>query len=307
MTGPNRTRRLRSGLAALALLAFSLSSRAAWAYDLEFDAGARAGSGDPSALGAASWYAVDLSGPFAFGTSGTGEVSLAATGIYGVDGALGGDASYSKGATVGGLRLDAAALRSPETGEDSLSLSMSAPFTLNGSVLSLSFAPSYGKGFYDDESVSFGAQFSLTYLAGDFVLKPGAAVKRTLFTDDAETLEISPSVGFVWYPGIPVSADLSLGWTRSETDSGDVATSYPVAVSISAVPRSWLCLTGRFESAADVSGFMSYRADAEVELIKYGERGTAFHFPIAGYYSWDEDGTERFGVSLMVGFSFGDD
>jgi len=98
---------------------------------------------------------------------------------------------------VSGLRLDATALRSIETDEDSIDLLVSAPFTLNGSVVSLSFAPSYGAGFYDDESVNFGAKLSLSYLAGDFVLKPGAEITQTLLSDNAKKFEIRPSLGFV--------------------------------------------------------------------------------------------------------------
>jgi len=104
-----------------------------------------------------------------------------------------------------------------------------------------------------------------------------------------------------------VTADASFGWLRSETDTGDVATSYPVEVSLSAVPLSWLCITAKFASEADLSGLMSYRADGEIELIKYGAHGTALHLPIAGYYSWSDDETELFGISVMLGFSFGND
>lgn len=305
MTIPSRIERFRVGLGTLAVLLFCFIPFAARAYDLELAAGARVGSGDPSALGAASWNAVKLSGPFAFGTSGTGEASLDAAGEAGVDAALRGDASYSRGSLISGLRLDAAAFRSVETGEDSIDLLISAPFTLNGNVLSFSFAPSYGAGFYDNESINFGAEFSVSYLAGDFVLKPGASITRTIFSDDATILEIKPSLGLVWYPGIPMTADLSFGWSRSETDIGDATTSYPMSASLSAVPLSWLCVTAKFESEADVSGFMSYRSEGEIELIKYGARGTALHLPIAGYYSWTEDGTDLFGISVMLGFSFG--
>jgi hypothetical protein len=305
MTASSRLPRIRIRFTVFTLVVFCFVPFAVRAYDVELDAGARAGSGDTSALGAASWNAVKITGPFAFGTNGAGEASLDTEGEAGIDAALRGDASYSTGSLVSGLRFDAAALRSVETGEESIDLSVSAPFTLNGSVVSLSFAPSYGAGFYDDESVNFGAELSLSYLAGDFVLKPGAAIKQTIFPDDTKTFEIRPSLGFVWYPGIPMTADASFGWLRSETDSGDVTIGYPMEVSLSAVPLPWLCITAKFASEADLSGIMSYRADGEIELIKYGAHGTALHLPIAGYYAWSDDGTELFGVSVMLGFSFG--
>lgn len=288
-------------------LAFCLVAVAAGAYDLELDAGARIGSGDPSALGAASWTATALTGPFAFGTRGAGEASLDIAGDPGVDAVLRGDASYAAGPLVSGLRIDASALRSIETEEESIELSLSAPFTLNGQVLSLSLVPSCGTGFYDDESVNYGAAFSLSYLAGDFVLKPGAGIKRTLYPDDTEVLEFRPSLGFVWYPGIPVTADFTFGWSRSETDTGDVTTGYPLDFSISVVPISWVCLTARFEGTADGSGFASYRTEGGIEFIKYGSRGAAWHLPVSGYFSRAEDGNEFFGLSVMVGYSFGNE
>lgn len=304
MIESNRIPAPRVRLGILALIAFGLLPMAASAYEFEFDAGARAGSADPVSIGAASWDAVKIFGPFAFATLGEGEASLDAAGEAGTDAAVRGDASYSTGPLVGGLRLEGTALRSVETGEQSIDLLVSAPFTLNGEVLSLSFSPSYGAGFYDDESVNFGGKLSLSYLAGDFVLKPGAAVTRTIFSDDTKALEIRPSLGLVWYPGIPVTADVSFGWVRSGDDTGDVTSSYPMEVSLSAVPLSWLCVTAKFESEADRSGLMSYRVDGEIELIRYGAHGTALHLPVAGYYSWADD-IDRFGISVMLGFSFG--
>ncbi|MFA6504536.1 MAG: hypothetical protein WCT14_00475 [Treponemataceae bacterium] len=274
-------------------------------YDVEFDIGSRFGTLQPRALGAFSLNASSISGAFAVGTTADGEVSIDTVGNPGIDAYFRGDASYALGSFISGLRLEATTLRSVETGEEAINLSLSAPFTLNGRDLSLSFAPACGVGFYDDESFNFGARLNVSYLAGDFVLKPGATFSETLFPDGSRTLAIAPSLGFVWYPGIPLSADFSVGWSRSETDSGTVSTSFPVSAIFSAVPLPWLCVSAKLKSEADISGLMSYRVDGELELIKYVPNGRAFHLPIAAYYSWTDGGSANFGVSIMVGFSFG--
>ncbi len=281
----------------------------AWAYDAELDAGARFASDSPSALGAFSWNASTFYGEFAAGATAEGEVSVDAEGQPGIDAALTGNFSRSRGRFVSGLRLEAAALHSPDSwvggAVDSVDLTLSAPFTLNGADLSLSVVPLVGSAFFDDESVDYGADVNLAYLAGDFVLKPGAAILRTHFSDGSRTLEIAPSLGFVWYPGIPVSADFSVAWSRTSYEEGGASTSYPVSAAVSAVPVPWLCLTLSYESEGDAVDPREYRVEGEIEFCRYGSRGTALHFPVAAYYSRSDEKGEEFGASVMVGYSFG--
>lgn len=276
-----------------------------WSYDLELDFGARAGSFLPSALGVFSLNATRISGAFALGATADGEVSLDSGGNPGVDASFRGDASLSFGSFIAGLRLEADALRVVETGEETLDFYLSAPLTLNGSELSLSCFPVVGIGFYDDASASFGADAYASWLAGDFVLKPGAKASWVFFPDGTRSLEVAPSVGFVWYPGLPVSADFSVGWNRSETESGIAAVTYPVSALVSAVPFPWLCLTVAYEGEIGSAGLSSYRIDGECELIRYGIGGTAFHLPLSAYYESTENGGVRFGASLLVGVSYG--
>ena len=296
-----RTSLLSRFLLFAALLVAPSSLRA---YDAELDAGARFGSEPPSALGAFSWSVSSFFGAYAVGAAADGEVSIDAEGYPGIDAVFTGDASYSLGRLVSGLRLESAVLHSAVSGEDSIDLTLSAPFTLNGRDLSFSAAPLIGAAFFDDESVDFGAALSVSYLAGDFVLKPGAALVRTLYSNGARTLEVAPSVGLVWYPGIPVSADISVAWSRTETDDGGASTSYPVSAFISAAPFPWLCVTVGFESEGELWKPTEYRVDGEIEFLKYGRSGTALRFPVAAYYSRADEDDGEFGVSVMVGYSF---
>lgn len=304
MTISDRISRARSSSRFLLLAALLAAPSSLRAYDAELGAGARFGSEPPSALGAFSWRASSFFGAFSVGATSDGEASVDAEGDPGIDAVFTGDASYSRGRLVSGLRLESAVLRSAVSGEDSIDLALSAPLTLNGRGLSFSAAPLVGAAFLGDESVDFGASLSVSYLAGDFVLKPGAALLRTLYSNGDRTLEIAPSVSFVWYPGIPVSADLSVAWSRTETD-GASSTSYPVSAFISASPFPWLCVAVGFESEGDLSAPRDYRVDGEIEFLKYGRSGTALRFPVAAYYSRTEADGGEFGASVMVGYSFG--
>jgi len=294
-------------LAARRLLACAALMSAAgfcWAYDVEVDVGARAGSYLPGALGAFSWNAAGFSGALAAGTSAAGELSCDSGGNPGIDASFRAESSLSFGSFVAGLRLEADTLRSAEPQEESVELRLSVPFTLNGSDVSLSLSPVLSAGFYDDESLGLGFDFFASWAVGDFVLKPGAAISRSFSPDGSETLEVAPSLSFVWYPGIPVSADASAGWTRIESNAGASTTSFPVSLFVSAVPFPWLCVAASYESEIGTSGLSSCRVEVEVELVRYGARGIAFHLPVAAFYVLDHDSV-RFGASARIGVSYG--
>ncbi|HUX39488.1 MAG TPA: hypothetical protein VMV44_16435 [Rectinemataceae bacterium] len=62
-----------------------------------------------------------------------------------------------------------------------------------------------------------GLEFS--YLAGDFLLKPKVDGSFALADAGGTTLSILPGLGLSWYPGLPVSASLAGGWSRSYAGS----------------------------------------------------------------------------------------
>lgn len=291
--------------AAVALLL--AASAGAFAYEIELDVGARAGTVRPAAVGGGSWSVSAIEGPVAVRTTGNGQVSMDSAGEAGIDAFAAGEASYSFGSLVWGARLVGEAFRAPAAGYEYLDLSLSAPLILNGDRASLTVSPSVGAGFMDAESVRFGAEAALTFGAGDFVFKPGLDATATEYPDGASGLEVKPSLGVVWYPGLPLTADLSLGWSRTEYEDGSESTTFPVSASVAAIPLPWLYLTAAYEGRTGGSEAYSHRIEAGVELIRYGERGSALRLPLTLSVTRDEAGDSEIGLTILVGYSFGSD
>lgn len=294
----------RNAAVAALLLAASVG---AFPYEIELDIGGRGGTAGPAAVGGGSWSASAIEDAVAVRTTGSGEVSVDSAGEAGIDASAAGEASYSFGSLVSGARLAAEAFRAPADGYEYLDLALSAPITLNGDRASLTVSPSVGAGFMDAESVRFGVDAGLAFSAGDFVLKPGLGVAATEYPDGSSGLEVKPSLGVVWYPGLPLTADFSFGWSRTEYGDGSQSTTFPVSASFAAAPFPWLCLTAAYEGRAGGTEAYRHRMEAGVELIRYGERGSALRLPLSFFRTWNEVGDDEFGLTVLVGYSFGAD
>jgi len=280
-----------------------------FSYDTRIFIGSRLGSEDYHTIGSLSWDYASIRALDAFRSAIDVKASSDAEGSGSLDAYASFEASHSAGNFVPGLRLETTANYHEIDGSygdiESLIFDASLPLNLNGASVSYALRPFIDIGFFDDEAWNGGAELTAAFLVGDFVVKPGASFGVTYFPDDSRALEVLPSIGLTWYPGLPVTGDFSFGWKRNSYSNGEVLDSYPLSLALAIIPLPWLCVSGGYTALYSDSGISSYRIDAGIELTRYQGRGLNLHLPLLYYYSWSEGAGGAFGVSIMVGFSFG--
>ena len=76
-----------------------------------------------------------------------------------------------------------------------------------------------------------GVDLGASFLAGYFLVKPGADLTWIQWEDGSDSLSLRPGLGFSWYPGFPFSVSADSGFTRTWYPSGTYADEIPFRAS----------------------------------------------------------------------------
>ncbi|HCM25618.1 MAG TPA: hypothetical protein DIC34_03560 [Treponema sp.] len=294
--------RSKFGRISLVAVAILIGGAARGEAETAIAVGAMLDSAVPDAVAATAGGSLEasrISGAIAYRGDAVTEIAFDQYGIREYSASLGAGFSAAKSFFVAGLSFDGEA--SEIEGLRSLSAGIAAPFSWNGFDASLSFVPDASFEFLDDPSATFAAEAAVSLLAADFVLKPGIAVSVETFDAGGRTVETRPSLGAVWYPGLPLSADLSVWWRRVEDEAGAVSDEYPASLSVTAVPFAWLSASLQGDALMDGSVLLSYGIAAAFEFSRESPDAWSLSFPFAFSLGWSADGNGVYSTSLSAG------
>ena len=103
---------------------------------------------------------------------------------------------------------------------------------VNGLDASFSLAPRAAYSGGDAAGLELGLLLGSSFLVGDSLLKPGVDLSWSRATDGSGVLAVTPSFGFSWFPGIPLSTSLEAGFERRWEAKGAATDHLPLAASI---------------------------------------------------------------------------
>lgn len=204
-------------------------------------------------------FTAETGGRTGFGASGLAEFSAEGTVRY-----YGGDsvpwASARGTAKIGSLiGRNAAAVRVSVSGETpdgdlpgNTALSLSFPVTFNGNAASFFLEPGLIWDPLTDGYSGASLDCSANLAAGDSILKPGFFLSYARFRDGTAEIDISPSAGAAWYPGVPATAGASLRYRR-EWDPGIGSAEDSLEARVEAA----VSLSRAFLVSAESSAFLS--------------------------------------------------
>ena len=290
--------RMRFAAAFLSAVSFLLLAPVRGEAETEFEAGAELNSGAIAATGSGKLDASLVRGAFALRGFAESGIAVAEDGLREFDVSLGTNFSAARDSLVTGLSLDFYA--SEAEGTRTASAGIAAPLALNGWAASLSFVPAARLEFLDEPSATLSAEAAAFLLLADFVWKPGFAVSLETPHAGGRIVEARPSLGVVWYPGLPLSADLSIRWRWIEDEAGVVSEEIPASVSISAVPLSWLSVSLEGEALFDRTGLLSYVLKTGLEWVRERPGKWNPSFPLSLSFDWSEVG-DAYGTTLYAG------
>ncbi len=184
-------------------------------------------------------------------------------------------------------------------------------FVFNSFDFSVSFEPrlswqSGGSGWNE-----LGADLGASFLAGEFLVKPGADLAWMQWADGSESLSLRPGLGFSWYPGFPFSLSADSGLTRTWLPDGTITDEIPVRASFYAAFGTSILATAAVELGIAIPDPEIASANGSVEvsfnLGRFGAAGGAGskssvtgELRLPCHFSWDLDDGWSAGIALEL-------
>jgi hypothetical protein len=155
-----------------------------------------------------------------------------------------------------------------------------------------------------------GVDLGASFLAGEFLVKPGADLAWIQWEDGSDSLSLRPGLGFSWYPGFPFSVSADSGFTRTWLPGGAFADEIPFRASFYAAFGASILATAAMGISIAVPDAKTASAmgstEVSLNLGRFG--GASGESPFSGElrlpcrYSWDlKDGWSA-GVGLKFTF-----
>jgi hypothetical protein len=238
-----------------------------------------------------------MTGEFSYKLSAGGEGTYASSGEMSGEATAAAQASVSLGQTVilgsvegGGYSYAAG---SGFTAGAGLSL------TMNGSSASGKLAPRIVYDSGPSGYIEAGGVIGGSMLCGTLVFKPEADMAWTGYEDGSSAFTAIPSIGFSWYPGIPLSASLGAGFERSWPAEGGTFDSIPAKAALyGAIGGSAVWRLGATIKLA-LADLSISEASANAELAFSIARWDSVELELPVAASWNLD--EAIGFSATAG------
>lgn len=200
-----------------------------------------------------------------------------------------------------GLRLQTVAVLPATALPGSLAFALSLPFTLNGPGLSLSLAPVVSIDPLDTGYGSFGLDSGISFMVGNLVLKPGLGFALIYPWSGGTILSFKPGLTAAWYPGIPLSLEISGEYRMSTGDAALPVDALELKGSLAAAPVPWLLLTCLASSSmGSLTTESSLSLEASFTLARK-DGGRELALPLMLGYESSAAGT---GISLGLGLRY---
>ena len=290
-------------MAGLALLAIAQALHGETTLDLSAVASVSGAGCSPSLAWGMSTDAQrigDLGPSLYFGLSAVASRNILDTGYSGsADMVL--SAQKLNGSTNVGLKLEAVGALPSASVAGSAAAALSLPVTLNGSALSFSIAPVLSVDPLASGYGAAGLESGLSFMAGDFVLKPGFGFAVVHPWSGGLGYALKPGMEISWYPGFPLSVAMSGEYRVSGDALAEGSWGFDfVGV---AAPASRILLTLKADAfLAPSSKDVSLLFESAFSLAK-GEGGGEWSVPVqAGYGLVDDRQSFSAGIGLRYAF-----
>jgi len=309
------------GAPGLSALEISAAAGSAWSSDSgpALEAGAAIGdeffgrvfSARYAGEGSAAWY---------FGDATPGMTTTASDGFYG-DALASAEFSALTG-PLSNLVKVYGKLESPYPASsvgavvDSVpiySAGASLAFVLNTFDFSVSLEPRLSWQSGNSGGKELGLNSGGSFLAGEFLVKPGADLAWMEWDDGSESLSLRPGLGFSWYPGFPFSVSADSGLTRTWLPDGTTSDELPFRASFYAALGTSILVKAAVElgialpDAEVVSAFGS--TEVSFTLGRFGRVGEgdgestwSGELRLPCHFTLDLDDGWSAGVGLEVAF-----
>jgi len=186
-------------------------------------------------------------------------------------------------------------------------------FVFNSFDFSVSFEPRLSWQSGENGWTELGAELGASFLAVEFLIKPGVDLAWMKGEDGSESLRVRPGLGFSWYPGFPFSVSADSGLTRTWLPDGTTSdelpfrTSFYAALGTSILVKAAVELGIALPDAEVVSAIGS--TEVSFTLGRFGRVGAgdgestwSGELRLPCHFSWDLDDGWSAGVGLEVAF-----
>ena len=183
-------------------------------------------------------------------------------------------------------------------------------FVFNSFDFSVSLEPRFSWQSGNGGGNELGADLGASFLAGEFLVKPGADLAWMDWDDGSESLSLRPGLGFSWYPGFPFSVSADSGFTRTRMPDGTITDAIPFSASFYAAFGSSVLATAAVELGVAIPDPEVVSATASTELSfslgHFGRTGEASsltgEWRLPCHFSWDLDDGWSAGMALELTF-----
>jgi hypothetical protein len=290
-------------MAGLALLAIAQALHGETTLDLSVDASVSGAGWAPSLAWGMSTDAQrigDLGPSLYFGLSAVASRNILDTGYSGsADMVL--SAQTLNGSTNVGLKLEAVGALPSAAEAGSAVAALSLPVTFNGPALSLSVAPMLSVDPLDSGYGSVGLESGVSFMAGDFVLKPGLGFAVIRPWIGGLEYALKPGMEISWYPSFPLSIAMSGEYRASVSALTEGSWGFDCVGVAAPAPR--ILLTLKAEAFFDQSSKdVTLLFESAFSLAKDGSGGE-WSVPVQTGYVLVDD-RQSFSVGLGLRYAF---
>jgi len=205
------------------------------------------------------------------------------------------------GRTDLGLKLEAVGVLPSPSVAGSAVAALSLPVTLNGSALSFSIAPMLSVDPLDSGYESAGLESVVSFMAGDFVLKPGVGFSVIHPWSGGLEYTLKPGMEISWYPSFPLSIAMSGEYRASGNALMEGSWGLDCVAVAAPAPRILLTLKAN-AFFAQTSKAVTLLLESAFSMAKVESNG-GWSVPVqAGYVIVDDQ--QSFSVGLGLRYAF---